>query len=129
MQKTRPTGVTIIAILEALGGIIMLLFGLGMVALGTFVAIPGGMMPGVLGMMAGFLGFVFIIIGVLSLIFAWGLWTGQSWAWTLTLVFAILGVIFGLLSLPGSIIQIIIQVIIIYYLFRPNVKAFFGKGA
>lgn len=128
MQKTRPTGVTIIAVLEALGGIIMLLAGLGMVALGGFMALPGGMMPGVLGMMAGFLGFAFAIIGILSLIFAWGLWTGQGWAWTLTLIFAVIGILFGLFSLPGSILQIIIQAIIIYYLFRPNVKAFFRKS-
>jgi hypothetical protein len=45
---------------------------------------------------------------------------------------SIVGIITGLISLAagtaGSIVGLILQVLILYYLTRPHVKAFFGKG-
>ncbi|PUA31208.1 MAG: hypothetical protein B9J98_07360, partial [Candidatus Terraquivivens tikiterensis] len=117
MQRERPFGVTILAILEIIGGLILL---------GT------GASFGVVGMMAGavpYAGFVlgpiiftlvaiFVILGLLCFVIAYGLWTGKGWAWTVALVLAIIDIIFGLISLPGGIIGIIINAIIIYYLTR-----------
>jgi uncharacterized membrane protein len=62
---------------------------------------------------------------------AYGLWKGKRWAWTLTLILSGIGIIVGIGSIVvgnlGSIFHIIINAIIIYYLYRPNVKAFFNK--
>jgi hypothetical protein len=120
--KTRPLGVTILAILNALGGIVTLLGGvaaIGVTSTGMFAS---------LGIIVG--GFT-IIIGLFQLIIAWGLWTGKKWAWFLALIFGILGVIFGILGLIGGglsgIISLLINAIIVYYLLRPEVKAFFGR--
>ena len=53
------------------------------------------------------------------------------WAWTIALILSIIGIIYGIASIAmrntGAIVNVIIYAIIIYYLFRPNVKAFFGK--
>lgn len=110
------------AILNALGGIMTLLGGvtaIGVTSTGIFAS---------LGIIVG--GFA-IIIGLFQLIIAWGLWTGKKWAWFLALIFGILGVIFGILGLIGGgmtgIVSLLINAIIVYYLLRPEVKAFFGR--
>jgi hypothetical protein len=50
-----------------------------------------------------------------------------------TIILSVISIIIGVISLVagnfGSIVNIIIAGIIIYYLYRPHVKAFFGKNA
>jgi lysylphosphatidylglycerol synthetase-like protein (DUF2156 family) len=137
MSTVRPIGVTILAILEILGGLVELgIGGLLLVAAGFIGGIASQVpevpnLPGIGGLIAGiilFIGIVVVILGVLALIIAWGLWTGQGWAWTLALILAIVSLIFSILSLPGGIIGLLIDILILYYLTRPHVKAFFGKG-
>lgn len=96
-EKKRPTGVTILVVLEVLTGLSMLLGGMGMMTLGAL----GGMMevPAFLGMMAGFIGVAFLIFGIISFVLAYGLWTAKGWAWTFSLVFAVLGIIFALIQI------------------------------
>ncbi|MDN5847344.1 MAG: hypothetical protein L0H53_13845 [Candidatus Nitrosocosmicus sp.] len=113
MQNNRPLGVTIIAILAILGGIGSLVGGIVLVAI-----IP-------------FLGAALIIIGLAYFGVAYGLWQGLKWAWIITLIVTVVAFISGLGSIivgnVGAVIPVIINAIIIYYLFRPNVKAYFGK--
>lgn len=117
-------GVTILAILTILSGIAMLLAGLGIAALGTvliFLAPLGILFGGIL-----------IILGIVSFIVAGGLLQGRGWAWSGTLVISIISIIIGIASLAagngGSIISVIISGVVIYYLYRPYVMAFFGKS-
>jgi uncharacterized membrane protein HdeD (DUF308 family) len=110
-QKHRPLGVTIIAILTAVGGIVFLTSGVVLLLIG--------------------IGVIFLVIGVAFLVVAYGLWKGKGWAWTITLILSVIGIILAIISLAignaGAIISIIIHGVVIYYLYRPNVKAFFGK--
>lgn len=132
MATQRPSGVTILVILEVIGG----LFELGIGALMfSAAALLGDMMPedvpGLGGVLTGLfsaIGIVLVIMGLIAFLIAYGLWTGQGWAWILCLIFSIIGIIIGILSLPGGIIGLIIDIIILYYITRPHVKAFFGKG-
>lgn len=113
MQNNRPLGVTIIAILAILGGIGSLVGGIALVAI-----IP-------------FLGAALIIIGLAYFGVAYGLWKGLKWAWIITLIVTVIAFISGLGSIivgnVGAVIPVIINAIIIYYLFKPNVKAYFGR--
>ena len=137
----RPTGVSVLAILAALGGILCLIGGavLGILAgaMEEFIEsaiedygatiIPGAgefISAIVLAIAA-----VAAIVGILALIDAYGLWIGAGWAWWLTIILSILGIIGGIMSLPGGIISIIIDALIIYYFTRPHVKEFFGMAA
>ena len=110
-QKHRPLGVTIIAVLNVIVGI---------------VAISAGIPALIVG-----IGIVLIIIGIASIVMAYGLWKGKGWAWIITLILSGIGIISGIVSIGvgqiGAVIEIIIYAVIIYYLYRPNVKAFFGK--
>lgn len=127
--RVRPTGVTILAVLEFLIGLFSLLGGLVAVAGAAFVGLVG---VAALAVVALALGVFLVIMGIFSLLIGYGLWTGKSWAWTIGVIFSILGIIGGIISLAtgntGSIVGLILQVLIIYYLTRPYVKAYFGKG-
>ncbi|HZA06600.1 MAG TPA: hypothetical protein VE619_02755 [Nitrososphaeraceae archaeon] len=111
-QKHRPLGVTIIAILTVIGGI-------AFVAIGTVLLVVG-------------IGFVLIAISIAYFAMAYGLWNGKRWAWTITLILSGIGIILAIASIAvgniGAVFHIILNAVIIYYLYRPNVKAFFGKS-
>jgi len=72
-------------------------------------------------------GGILVVAGVIALGLGYGLWTGKGWAWTLALIFSILGILGGIISLPEGVVSIIIDILIIYYLTRAHVKQFFGK--
>jgi hypothetical protein len=164
--KSRPIGVTIIAILNIIGGIITLLGGIAfVVAVTIFPALPpsafndgnltdsdielSGIPPRFIGGVAIAIGSVLIAIGIVSFIVAYGLLKRMGWAWTVTVVLSIISIVFGTISgtlnaisiaiwniafspspIPfGAIVIIIISGIIIYYLYRPHVKGYFGKAA
>jgi hypothetical protein len=113
-QQNRPLGVTIIAVLMIIAGIVSLVFG-------SIFFLFGG--------------FVLVAVGIASIVMAYGLWEGKRWAWIITLILSVIGVISGIASIAignvggivSAIIRVIIYGVIIYYLYRPNVKAFFGK--
>lgn len=116
----RPLGVTIISILLGINGVLLIIVGL--------TAIVAG---GVTG--AGFIyfvGWIPLILGILSLILAWGLWNLRPWAyWTAVIleVLSIVNDIFGLTN-GGSrhIGDLIISLIILLYLLLDrNVRAAF----
>jgi len=110
-QKHRPFGITIIAILAILSGLAWLA--------GAAIFLIVG------------IGIAYLAIGIAFFVVAYGLWKGERWAWTITLIVSVISIILGIASIAtgnvGGIITIIINAVIIYYLYRPNVKAFFGK--
>jgi hypothetical protein len=141
--KSRPTGVTIIAILNIIGGIIMLIVGLVAVAAGAIIpSLPPSALEGsdLSGVPVGFIGggaiavgAFLIALGIVSFIVAYGLMKGLSWAWTVTIILSIISIVSNAISIAsgnfGGIVSIIISGVILYYLYRPHVKAYFGKGA
>src|SRR6478752_3448822 len=130
--KKRPFGITIISILFFIGGVFSLI----------------GILSGIQGVVSFAFGVVYIIVG-------WGLWKGKRWSWLAFIILTILGVIMSIISisfiymspdaiqqqLPGNnsqyslalgfaiiiLIEIGISLLLIYYLYRPHVKEFFGK--
>jgi zinc-ribbon domain len=105
-----PTGVTIIAILSILAGI------------GVFF----------LGAIGGAIAIILIPIGIVYFVVAYGLLKGRLWAWTLTVIISIITVVLNVFAIAVlsilAIINIVFSAIILYYLFRPHVKAYFGKA-
>jgi hypothetical protein len=130
----RPTGVTILAVLYAIGGI----FG-----------ILGGALK---------FDFVALIVGAVEIAIAYGLWNGQNWSRILVMIFSILGIIGGAVMVAlgptlmmfilkanptmasemsmflgmistvftvSGIIGVVFNAIVLYYLTRPHVKDFF----
>jgi hypothetical protein len=124
----RPLGITIISILMFISAVIEIIGGLTSVIGNT----PTGTASDVL------LGWFPLVLGVVTLILAWGLWTLKPWAYWGTLVVEILNILihfFGFLGLPkthsalavvsGGIISIII---VIYLLVDRHVRRAFQVG-
>ena len=120
-EKSRPTLITIIAILYFLVGVLSIISGL--------VMIVGGAAVGqlVLGSMTGA---VLIVVGLVNLVIAGGFWNGWKAIWYLAVIFGVLELIICIvgvftIGLP-SLVGLLIEALLLYYMFRPNVKEFFG---
>lgn len=135
VQRERPLGITILAVLAIIGGLFLLLGAIGLLAAGGLVAAGGdSAVSGALGGMAMIFGLGALVLAVLYLAFGFGAWTLKPWAWTLGVVSQGLGLLLSLVQIVmGSPIQnhivgILIAAAILFYLFQPNIKAAFGKA-
>ncbi|MEM3886768.1 MAG: zinc-ribbon domain-containing protein [Candidatus Methanomethylicia archaeon] len=119
-MRGRPFGVTILAIIAAVIGALLLLVGI--VSFVIFTVSAEFVPPEVMSF-SNILALGFAIFGLFCILFAWGLWNGKGWVWKLTIVGLILGV--GTLMVGIGLLILIVFVPIMYYLSRPHVKAFF----
>lgn len=185
-QIKRPIGVTIIAILTIIGGIILTFGGISLLAFGAFfTSVPIDVFISEqmqrqqeqlqlqqqqhqqqqqqelrnateLQALAQFLGGVGIAIGAIVLavgigylVVSYGLLKGKGWAWIITVILTIIAIAVQIVSgvtasmfnasfiddtnsfatgIIAQIVGIAINGVILYYLYHPNVKAFFGKS-
>lgn len=128
--RVRPQGITILAVLAAIGGVLALLAGLGITLMGGAL---GALGTGMFGGMAALIGIGLIGLGVVDLAFAYGAWTLQPWGWILGVASQVVSLAISLIyiisgDITGQIISIVIAGAILYYLFTPNVKAAFGRA-
>ena len=133
MSQQRPTGITIIAVLMIIGGLILLFTGITPLFLGPLISIDSDSSTSALGFLITIGGLVLVGLGVASLIVSWGLLKGKGWARTITLIISIIAIISAIINLISNedlvhIISVIIYGIIIYYMFTDKVKLFFGKA-
>jgi uncharacterized membrane protein (DUF2068 family) len=155
--RHRPTGITILGLLFVIAGAFSLLGGIA-----TLVAIPfvANVNPNVIGnelqlngqpltpseqtalaqgsgSILTVLGAVLIPLGIASLVVAYGLFKGKSWAWFVAVVLSTIGLVVNVISLvtanmgaiTGALVGIAINAIVLYYLSRRNVRQYFGKVA
>ena len=137
MEK-RPTGITVIAIIFIILGIISLLWSGLVLGFGGVRALFGGLIgaeqiaaAGTSGAWSGFLG---ILTGVVQIASGFGLLAMKKWAWILAVAAIGLSVLQGLIGMfSGGIFSfmcgsfgLIIPVIILIYLLTTNVRRRFG---
>jgi len=120
ISKTRPMGVTILVVLVALSGTIVVLFGL---LFSTYAAIIGIETGGFLGVISG----VLVALGIVTLVMAWGLEKAKSWAWSITRILVAISIVVDLIA--QNVAGLIVHGIVLYYLYTPIVKDYFGKSA
>jgi len=123
----RPTGVTILAVLAAIGGVFSILGGLAAFGLGSFYAAVTG------NAFVTLFGLLILVLGVVYLGVAYGFWMLKPWGWTWGVVVPAAGVVIALVQLVlagGSVTSLVIDVvvagIIIYYLNMPDIRKAFA---
>ena len=109
------------AILEGLGGLVLLL---GALAVGA----GGALFGGPLVLFGGVIAAALVVIALIAFGVAYSFWTGQSWGWWLGLILGVLQVLSGLVTFPAGILGLAIGIIVLYYLTRPHVKAWFHEA-
>jgi uncharacterized membrane protein (DUF2068 family) len=131
-RPPRPTGVAIIGILEIILGVVFLLAGVVVAAIGEsgfFTSYGYGEFSG-LEQVAGVL---IAVAGLVAVGIGWGIWSGKTWAWYLAVIFYFLGALLALVQLAGqsytAVVSLLIDLLLLWYFFRPHVKAYFGRGA
>jgi hypothetical protein len=122
--RRRPLSVTIIAIGTIILGILTIIFG-GLPSLGLAIAIPE-----VSGYLIG-LGAVLLAIGIAYLVVSYGLMKGSGWAWSVTIILSYINIVFSIIAIVSgnffSAVQLIISILIVFFLLRSGSKAFFNK--
>jgi hypothetical protein len=166
-EQKRPTGVTIIAILTIVGGILIFVLGISLTALWILTSVSPinisittnttnnnstNDVTGSFIIFSAVVGCVFLAMGIGYLTIFYGLLKGKGWAWLLTMVLLIVGIIIQIVSITSgdvfnlseinkdrfinrstvseitiSVIGMVINMLIIYYLLRPHVRAYFGR--
>ena len=121
----RPLGVTIIGILLFILGLFWILGGAAVVTLTGLETLELAV------------GTVSVLVGLLYIVLAFGFFKGWGWAWILTMVVQILGILWSVAqwvingaemgAVLGLLIGMIIPIIIVLYLNSVNVKLFFRR--
>jgi hypothetical protein len=127
---SRPLGITVIAIVLAISGVLNVIIGLvGMdilkVDLGTLA--PGAQAAGVGA----------VVSGVLTLVVAWGMFATAGWAWLLAIIVMVVRILVDIWAIVthgvgsslgwAAIANLVISAAILWYFNRPNVRAAFGR--
>ena len=142
-RTDRPTGVIVLAVVAVIAGVADILAGLGDIGIaGGFLSDHG--FGDTLDVIMTGVGLVLVAVGVLGLATGYGLWGGRNWAWLITRLWASLCVIAGVVGgglallgdtltsqIAGAIIgstgTTVVAAIVLWYLYRPHVKAAFGR--
>ena len=148
-KSRRPTGVTILGILAILSGIAGLAAGAVLLgaslAVGTITSslkdyltsqgysqLSSYVTASNVALVLGILGAFSLIVGLFWLAEGWGALNGKGWAWTVGIILLVLSIINSILQVAfgnfSSALGLVINLLVVYYLTRAHVKAFFGKG-
>ncbi len=126
--QARPTGVTILAALAVVGGILGILGSI-------FIVLGGAVVSTVSGPLGAFLllfGIATLALAVVELFLGYGAWTLKPWAWQLGYVLMALNVIVALLTLLSGgnlfsfLVNLVIAAVIAYYLDTAEVRRAFA---
>jgi hypothetical protein len=124
----RPIGVTVLAVLAIITGVLSICGGLGSFftfGVGLFSSLFGIGEPAGLG--AGLYG---LLWGAITIIFGLGLWNLRQWARLGTLLLQVINLLYAFIALftPPHVpwVSAVIAVAILWYLTRPGVKDSFS---
>lgn len=146
-MKKLFLGVTLIGIFDIIGGLVFLAVGIGLFIVipiisgnpDQFSIHPNSMSYKLLTTGPGNAFAVGVtIIGLASIIIGIGMLIGKQWAWKSAVVIAFISIAFNIIMMfvhtrtsnqASSSVSLIIDALILYYLYRPHVKMFFRKPA
>jgi hypothetical protein len=138
MQQEKPGGVDLLGILMVISGMFEVFSGIDALGFAAFLAtvapintaIPGTV-GGAVADYAAIWGSIILAIGIGSFIVAYGVFYGRSWGWSGAVALAIIGIVIPIMNIIAgywpSIITVAFSSVILYYLSRPQVRAYFGR--
>jgi hypothetical protein len=128
--RTRPIGVVIVAAVFVLG------VGLNFVGAVDLLGLAGSASAVARSPIAVPLGWLLLIAAGLSVPTAYGIFAMTAWGWTLGVGMSVMAFVQNILQylndnslLAGMVISAIVPTLILWYLFRPNVRAAFAGAS
>jgi hypothetical protein len=119
VKKKLPRGILIITVLTIISGVLLVI--MSVYAFNLLLPLGGIYLMG-----PTFL----LILGGTSLLTSYGLYLGKNWSWKLLLVLSGFGAAGYLLNVVNgqliSIFGVLYNSIIIYYMYRPHVRRYYG---
>lgn len=128
-RPSRPFGVTLLAVLAIIIGIIGVF---GSVVIFALSAVAGSFLGAAIAGIGVIIGSFVMIFSLVWLLVGWGFASGKGWAWMLGMIYTVVSFVIAIGSLVfnpgGGVLGILIWGLMLYYLTRPGVKSYFGKG-
>ena len=128
-STARPLGVTVLTVVAAIGGALVLLAGLALVGLvGSAGAGGAGILP------ASAFGIISLAQAVMLLAFAFGAWSLRPWAWMVGIASSVVGLVLAALFLingsevPSQVVSIAVNLLIIAFLNSQGTRRAFGRA-
>lgn len=120
MRRRRPVGVTILAILTILFGILVVIGGIAVMGIAVVGGIFGTAFPAAQAFLYGGLA---VALGIVALIGGAGLWGVKRWAWWLVIIIGVIQIIYY--GIFADYITVALWAIVVIYLIAVR-KAFMG---
>lgn len=67
-----------------------------------------------------------ILMGLVGLAMSYGFYNGVAMCWYMGFIISVFGILVGILIFPLGLVISLLFILIIYYMFTPEVKKFFG---
>lgn len=131
--KTRTTGLSVISLVMIIGGALTFVVALTGLLLGGWAAVQQ-LIQGVRGGLAVASLLILLVYAAGVVIVGIGLWQLKEWAWPATLIaeglsITMLLILFlvGGLDRPSYLIGILVGIVVIWYMYRPDIKRLFDR--
>lgn len=130
-MKDRQLPVVVLTILAAGLGGVMMAAGLALIGVGQLAFLlndPGNTV------LAGIVGVAELVVGVASLVLAFGFWLQRSWAWGLGIsifglsaVLSLVGLVSSVSTLGSAIFLLAVSLFMLWYLYQPKTRTVLGR--
>jgi hypothetical protein len=133
-MRTRTAGVTVVAVLALMQGIVGVLVGMGLLQLASIFEQRGGPLSLLIVMLAEVKGWLWITLSLMYVLFAAGAWQVRSWAWWVGLLVSVLTLLYGtsilLKGVNAAVVAgLIVPVVIFAYVLSPAGRQAFGQAS
>jgi lysylphosphatidylglycerol synthetase-like protein (DUF2156 family) len=130
----RPPRVKLLSVRHILVGVLLGFGGLALLAVRFVLSEMFSRVQWLTSTAPLIIGITLVAFAVIDFILAYSLWVGQRWAWIVSLVFAVLGIVITVPSLfvrpgLGEVVALILYLLVVYCLMQPHVQTFFGGGS
>lgn len=125
-----PTGITVLGMLQIILGIVLVVFAVMVMVMSNVVG-DYSYFGDVTSIVGGAITAVLIVLAAFSFLIASALFSGKKWGRTIVIVFSIVNLVMDAASMMvGNVFGIggiILNGIVLYYMWRPHVVAYFTK--
>jgi len=126
MPESRPSEITMLVALQAIGAA-------GWIIIGSLAVLSGGLAGIFFAQMGAIIvgaGIMLILKGAIDLALTYWLWKGRAWARMACMALAVISIVLTVPSIMtgAGLVRLLIDALILFILMRPHVRAFYKNA-